>query len=51
MCEILQHLGRAELYLNLEKCEFWTKWVEFISYIIILRGITMELDHMSSIHD
>ena len=47
--KVLQCLSKAGLYLNLEKCEFWTKWVGFISYIIMLGGITMELDHMSSI--
>ena len=51
VCKMLQHLGKAGLYLNLEKCEFWTKWVGFVSYIVTPGGITMEPDHMSSIHD
>ena len=51
VCKMLQHLSKAGLYLNLEKCEFHTKWVGFASYIIMPGGITMELDHMSSIHD
>ena len=49
--KVLQHLSKAGLYLNLEKCEFWTKWVGFVSYIITLGGIAMEPDHMSSIHN
>ena len=42
--EVLRHLGKAGLYLNLEKCEFWTKWVSFVSYIVTPGDITMELD-------
>ena len=42
--EMLHHLGKAGLYLNLEKCEFWTKWVGFVGYIVIPGGIAMELD-------
>ena len=42
--EVLRHLGKAGLYLNLEKCEFWTKWVGFVSYIVTPGGIAMELD-------
>ena len=42
--EVLRHLGKAGLYLNLEKCEFWTKWVSFVGYIVTPGGIAMELD-------
>ena len=49
--KILQHLSKAGLYLNLEKCKFWMKWVGFVSYIITSEGITMELDCVSSIHN
>ena len=42
--EVLHCLGKAGLYLNLEKCEFWTKWVSFVGYIVMPGGITMELD-------
>ena len=42
--EVLRHLGKASLYLNLEKCEFWTKWVGFVSYIVTPGGIAMEPD-------
>ena len=48
---MLQCLSKAGLYLNLEKCKFWTKQVGFVSYIVILGGITIEPDHMSSIYD
>ena len=51
ICEVLRHLSKAGLYLNLEKCEFWTKWVGFVSYIVTPGGIAMELDQVSSIHD
>ena len=42
--EVLHHLSKAGLYLNLEKCKFWTKWVGFVSYIVTPGGIAMELD-------
>ena len=42
--EVLHHLSKAGLYLNLGKCEFWTKWVSFVGYIVTPGGITMELD-------
>ena len=44
ICEVLHHLSKAGLYLNLEKCEFWTKWVGFVGYIVTPGGIAMELD-------
>ena len=42
--EVLRHLSKAGLYLNLEKCEFWTKRVGFVGYIVTPGGIAMELD-------
>ena len=42
--EVLRCLSKAGLYLNLEKCEFWTKRVGFVSYIVTPGGITMEPD-------
>ena len=42
--EVLHYLSKAGLYLNLEKCEFWTKWVSFVGYIVTPGGIAMELD-------
>ena len=42
--KVLHHLSKAGLYLNLEKCKFWTKWVGFVSYIVTPGGITMEPD-------
>ena len=49
--EVLHHLSKAGLYLNLEKCKFQTKWVGFVGYIVMPGGIAMELDQVSSIHD
>ena len=42
--EVLHCLGKAGLYLNLEKCKFWTKWVGFVGYIVTPGSIAMELD-------
>ena len=42
--EVLRHLSKAGLYLNLEKCKFWTKRVGFVGYIVTSGGIAMELD-------
>ena len=44
VCEVLHHLGKAGLYLNLEKCKFWTKRVGFVGYIVTSGGIAMEPD-------
>ena len=49
--EMLHHLSKAGLYLNLEKCKFWTKWVSFVGYIVMPGSIAMELDRVSSIYD
>ena len=42
--EVLHYFSKAGLYLNLEKCKFWTKWVSFVGYIVMPGGIAMELD-------
>ena len=42
--EVLCCLSKAGLYLNLEKCKFWTKWVGFVGYIVTPGGIAMEPD-------
>ena len=44
VCEVLHCLGKAGLYLNLEKCKFWTKRVGFVSYIVTPGDIAMEPD-------
>ena len=42
--EVLRHLSKAGLYLNLEKCKFWTKRVGFVGYMVTPGGIAMEPD-------
>ena len=44
ICKVLHYFGKTGLYLNLEKCKFWTKWIGFVGYIVISGSITMELD-------
>ena len=51
VCEMLRYLSKAGLYLNIEKCKFWTKWVGFVSYIVTPGGIAIEPDQVSSICD
>ena len=40
--EVLERLRNFKLYLKLFKCEFSVDRVEFLSFIIITRGIDME---------
>ncbi len=40
--EILKRFRNFKLYLKLFKCEFSINRVEFLSFIVIIRGIDME---------
>ena len=42
--EVLKYLHKASLYVKAEKCEFYSKSVEYLGYILSLFGLTMS-DH------
>ena len=47
--EILERLRQHHLYINLKKCQFHTKSVEFLGFIISTEGISMDPARVESI--
>ena len=39
--EVLKHLYKTDLYAKAEKCEFHSKSVEYLEYILFSSGLTM----------
>ena len=48
---VLKRLQEHGLYVKLEKCEFHTWRVGFVGYMVTPNGVSMEEDHVSTIHD
>jgi len=49
--EVLKHLCKASLYAKAEKCEFHSKSVEYLGYILSPSGLTMSDDKVKIIQD
>jgi len=49
--EVLKHLCKAGLYAKAEKCEFHSKLVEYLGYILSSSGLTMSNDKVKIIQD
>ena len=49
--EVLKHLCKAGLYAKAEKCEFHSKSVEYLGYIISSSGLTMSNKKVKIIQD
>ena len=49
--EVLKHLCKAGLYAKAEKCEFHSKSVEYLGYILSPSGLTMSDDKVKIIQD
>jgi len=49
--EVLKRLHKAGLYAKAEKCEFHSKSVEYLGYILSLSGLTMSDDKIKIIQD
>ena len=49
--EVLKHLCKADLYAKAEKCEFHSKLVEYLGYILSPSGFTMSDDKVKTIQD
>ena len=49
--EVLKHLCKASLYAKAEKCEFHSKLVEYLEYILSPSGLTMSNDKIKIIQD
>ena len=49
--EVLKHLYKTGLYAKAEKCEFHSKSVEYLGYILSPSGLTMSNDKVKIIQD
>jgi len=49
--EVLKHFHKASLYTKAEKCEFHSKSVEYLGYILSLSGLTMSDNKIKIIQD
>jgi len=49
--EVLKHLHKADLYAKAEKCEFHSKLVEYLGYILSPSSLTMSNDKIKIIQD
>ena len=49
--EVLKHLHKAGLYTKAEKCEFYSKSVEYMGYILSSSGLTMSNNKIKIIQD
>ena len=49
--EVLKHLCKTGLYAKAEKCEFHSKSVEYLGYILSPSGLTMSNDKVKIIQD
>ena len=49
--EVLKHLYKANLYAKVEKCEFYSKLVEYLEYILSPSGLTMSDNKVKIIQD
>ena len=47
--EVLKHLCKAGLYTKVEKCEFHSKLVEYLEYILSPSGLIMSNDKVKII--
>jgi hypothetical protein len=47
--EVLKRLRDAGIYLKLSKCEFNTKRIGFVSFIVIPHGVEMEPDRSKTV--
>ena len=49
--EVLKHLCKTSLYTKVEKCEFHSKSVEYLEYILFSSSFTMSDDKVKIIQD
>ena len=49
--EVLKHFCKAGLYAKVEKCEFHSKLVEYLGYILSFSGLTMFNEKVKIIQD
>jgi Reverse transcriptase (RNA-dependent DNA polymerase) len=49
VCRVLERLQQYSLYAKLSKCEFHTKSVEFLGYVLSTNGVSMEKSRIEAI--
>jgi hypothetical protein len=49
--QVLEHLRQFSLYVKLSKCLFNTTKVDFLSYVVGVAGISMDLRRVATIRD
>jgi len=49
--EVLKYLYKADLYTKAKKCEFYSKSVEYLGYILSFSGLTISDDKVKIIQD
>ena len=49
--EVLKYLYKADLYAKAKKCEFYSKSVEYLGYILSFSGLTISNDKVKIIQD
>ena len=49
--EVLKYLYKADLYAKAKKCEFYSKSVEYLGYILSFSGLTISDDKVKIIQD
>lgn len=47
--QVLKRLRRFDLYASLKKCEFFTTKVEFLSFIILINGVSIDKRRVDTI--
>ena len=47
--QVLEQLRTHQLYANLKKCSFLADEVEFLSFIVGLKGVTMDLARVTTV--
>jgi hypothetical protein len=46
VCQVLERLRSANLYVKLSKCEFDAQQVDFLGYVVSTDGVAMEQDRI-----
>ena len=49
--QILKHLHKFQLFANLKKCAFAVQQVNFLSFVISIKGVAMDPNQVSIIAD
>ena len=49
--QILKHLHKFQLFANLKKCAFAVQQVDFLNFVISIKGIMMDSSQVSIIAD